>query len=255
MEVQRALDLLKGYLKEIPILKKLHPDNEQWSLWRNKVNVVLKAAFGNDSDEYMTLNPRVYGGMKDEQRGYLRDLEYAERGIKEILQKYDILGIPSEVRSPAEKKAELPKAFIAHGGESHALTKLKEYLVDLGVKPLIVEKEASESRSVNEQVEHNLAQADCAIVLGTADDKNLADGRLYPRDNVEIEIGRFQERFPRRTIYLLEKGAFSPSNISEKVYERFTQDNMEKAFAKVARELRAFGILKSVKPTEKKVNA
>lgn len=175
--------------------------------------------------------------------------------LKQLNSEFRHQGFVGSYRQEQPLTTESPKVFIAHGGECQALTKLRDYTIDLGIEPLIVEKVASESRSVNEQVEYNLAQADCAIVLGTADDKNLADGRLYPRDNVEIEIGRFQERFPRRTIYLLEKGASFPSNISEKVYERFTQDNMEKAFAKVARELTAFGILKAVKPAEKKANA
>jgi predicted nucleotide-binding protein len=112
---------------------------------------------------------------------------------------------------------------------------------------LVIEEEPSEGRSINEQVDFYLEQADCAIVLGTADDKKLKDGKLYPRRNVCIEIGRFQERFPNRIIYLLEEGASLPSNISEKVYARFSQDSMDEALLKTARELRAFGLLKTSK--------
>ena len=45
----------------------------------------------------------------------------------------------------------------------------------------------------------------------------------------------------------MEEGATFPSNIDEKVWEHFTQDNMEKAFIKVANELRASGLIKVVK--------
>lgn len=138
-----------------------------------------------------------------------------------------------------------PKAFIAHGGKTEALSKLQSFLGALGIVPLIAEEEPSEARSVDEQVEWCLANADCVIILGTADDQNLKDGKLYPRPSVCIEIGRVQERFPRRVIYLLEQGASFPSNITEKVYERFTQENMENAFSKVAKELRAFGIMRA----------
>jgi len=140
-----------------------------------------------------------------------------------------------------------PKAFIAHGGESEALRKLRELLSGLNITPLVAEDAASQGRSINEQVEWCLSNSACAIILGTADDRELKDGRLYPRRNVYIEIGRVQERFPDKTIYLLEEGASFPSNISGKVYERFTQKNMEKAFIKVAKELSAFGILKAEK--------
>jgi hypothetical protein len=42
---------------------------------------------------------------------------------------------------------------------------------------------------------------------------------------------------------LKEEGCKFPSNITPKVWENFTQDNMENAFIKVAKELKAFGII------------
>ena len=149
---------------------------------------------------------------------------------------------------PSKIIAEPAKAFIAHGGKSEARDKLYRFLTALGATPLIIEEEPKEGRSVNEQVEYYSEQADCAIILGTADDKELKDGKLYPRRNVYIEIGRFQEKFSNKIIYLLEEGASFPSDISEKLYTRFSQESMDEALITVARELRAFGILKAVKP-------
>jgi CheY-like chemotaxis protein len=143
-------------------------------------------------------------------------------------------------RTPSAPSVE-PRAFLAHGGGTEALNKLSVFLEKLGVKPLIVEWLPSEGRSVNTNVEYYLAQADCGIVLATRDD--LVDGKFQPRGNVNIELGRFQERFPGKVIYLLEEGASFPSNVSEKVWERFTQDNMERAFVKVVTELKAFELI------------
>jgi hypothetical protein len=140
-----------------------------------------------------------------------------------------------------------PEAFIAHGGSSDSLRKLTEFLRALGVNPLVVEDQASEDRSANENVEHYLRQADCAIVLATKGDIDGKTGNFLPRGNVLVEAGRFQERFEGRIIYLLEEGATLPSNIREKVWESFTQNNMERAFIKIAKELRAFGIIKTGK--------
>ena len=139
-----------------------------------------------------------------------------------------------------------PRAFIAHGGQPAALTKLKEFLEALGCEPIIAEKQPSEDRSVNEQVEWCLDRSDCAIVLATAED--LQQGSFYARPNVYIELGRFQERFPGRTIYLLEEGAKLPTNVDEKIWAPFTQENVEEAFLKVVREMRAFGYLKAEVP-------
>ena len=60
-------------------------------------------------------------------------------------------------------------------------------------------------------------------------------------------MGRCQERFPGRTIYLIEAETKYPSNISEKVWEEFSLECMDKAFIKIAKELTAFGFIKATK--------
>jgi len=140
-----------------------------------------------------------------------------------------------------------PKAFIAHRGKIAARDKLKDFLTALGVTPIIVEEQPSEGRSIDKNVEHYLKQCDCAIILATKGDVDGHTGEFIPRGNILVEIGRSQELFANRMVYLLEEEAKFPTNIAEKVWERFTQDNMEKAFIKVAKELRAFGLIKAVK--------
>jgi len=140
------------------------------------------------------------------------------------------------------------KAFIAHGGDSPALAKLKSFLEALGVQPLTVEEQPSEGRSIAENVDHYARQVDCAIILATKGDIDGKTGRFIPRGNVLMEIGKLQEIFKDRIIYLLQAGVKFPTNVSEKVRERFTSQNMDNAFIKIAKELREFGILKAVKP-------
>lgn len=251
MDRTRAMELLKECLEEIPHLKGLHHDNQEYKLWRKKVINIIKAGLDADDENEFLSGPKMYldwswidrTSEKAEQEHYLESLANYETNLESIIQKYGILGLEVEPATAAEP----PKAFIAHGGESEALRKLRELLSGLNITPLVAEDAASQGRSINEQVEWCLSNSACAIILGTADDRELKDGRLYPRRNVYIEIGRVQERFPDKTIYLLEEGASFPSNISGKVYERFTPKNMEKAFIKVAKELSAFGILKAEK--------
>jgi predicted nucleotide-binding protein len=145
-----------------------------------------------------------------------------------------------------------PNVFVAHGGESEVLAKLQNFLEALGMKSIVAEKEPSEGRSVDKQVEWCLDQSDCAIILATKGDIDNKTGDFIPRGNVLIEVGRVQERFPGKIVYLKETNTKFPSNISEKVWEHFTDQCMDKAFTKVAKELRAFGIIKTVKPIKKK---
>lgn len=143
---------------------------------------------------------------------------------------------------------EKPKAFIAHGGQSPILDKLKEFLIALGIEPLVVEEQPSEGRSVGENVDYYARQADIAIILATKGDIDGKTGGFIPRGNVLMEIGKLQEIFKERIIYLLQAGTKFPTNISEKVRGRFTTERMDDAFIKIARELCKFGILHAVKP-------
>lgn len=138
-----------------------------------------------------------------------------------------------------------PNAFISHGKESKALSKLEEFLRSLDVQPLIVKEQPSLDKTVDDKVNYYLGQADFVVILATGDDE--IEGKLHPRQNVIHEIGLAQKTHAGRVIYLLERGAEFPSNISPKVWEPFEQENMENVFVCIVRELRAFGILKAVK--------
>lgn len=145
-----------------------------------------------------------------------------------------------------------PKAFVSHGKESAALRKLKEFLETLGIEPLIVKKRASLDKDLPDKVNLYLSQADFVIILATADDtvkdKKTGTETKQPRQNVIHEIGLAQKTHEGKVIYLLEEGAEFPSNIRPKVWENFKQRNMMDAFLGIVRELRAYGMLKCVKP-------
>ncbi len=255
IQIPRALALLKEYLWELDNLRTCHHDNKERWLWKNKVDVVLEAAFGKDSDEYIKLNPKIKigsAGLSDaeSQRYYLRDLDDYDTGIVEILQKYEILGTPKEPDTDSEKSMikEKPKAFISHGKGEGALLKLERFLNELGVQPIIVKDQPNLDRTVDNKVEECLGEADFVIILATGDDK--VGNILQPRQNVIHEIGLAQKTHPGKIIYLLEEGAEFPSNIRPKVYESFARQSMDRAFIAIARELTAFEILKAVKPSK-----
>ena len=217
-------------IKEYTGLETMHTSIGLENVWDWAFSFEPSTIVVSALDKCYQATSRTIGNLQDDITRGVRD----EQG--------NLTGKPSSKIS-----LEPPKVFVAHGGKSEARDKLYRFLIALGITPLVIEEEPKEGRSVNEQVEYCSKQADCAVILGTADDKELKDGKLYPRRNVCIEIGRFQEKFHNRIIYLLEEGASFPSNISEKLYTRFTEESMDEAFIAVARELRAFGILKALK--------
>ena len=242
-------DALHNKLEELKklISSKIYANPTYYNLyftkWRSSTEYLLGAIFGEKSIQLKNFKSAVKlpGGKAIKSDWARLKLSAMQRAAAEL---QAMISMPDEVEKPMSPRPQrAPAVFIAHGGKTEALEKLQGFVRALGVNPLVAEQEASGGRSVDKHIEWCLKNADCAIVLGTADDENLKDGKLYPRPNVHIEIGRIQERFDSRVVYLLEQKASFPSNISEKVYERFTQQNMEMAFIKIAREFMAFEIL------------
>jgi predicted nucleotide-binding protein len=251
MDKKKAFNILQRKFDEIPKLKELGYGNREHILWRDDIRNVIKAAFENgDYYEFYYADHGEFGNKElvesmpedVKQKDYIKNIANLEKALLTILTKYEALG-----KEDSNVK-ESPKVFIAHGGETEARNKVHDYLMALGVQPLIIEEESVAGLTVNQQVEQYLNEADCAVILGTADDKELMDGKLNPRRNEYIEIGKLQEKFPDRIIYLVEEGTSFPSDISEILCTRFTRDNMENAFVSIAIEFRAFGILKAEKP-------
>jgi len=247
MDQGKAIEMIKAAIDELPHLWTLRYDNQEFKLWYDKVCNILEAAFDKSSWEYHRFARAVtvhWGISKQAYNSYLKDYETA---LKSIIQKYEVVGFEDKPATVAEPAA--GKTLIAHGGKSAALSKLHSFLEALGVEPLVVEIGPSEGRLTEEQVDEYMKQADCAIILATYGHiEDVKTSKKHPRLNVVDELGRCRNVFRDRTILLLEKGVDLPSNVSGIVYEHFTKQNMENAFIKVAKELRAFGLIKPMKP-------
>lgn len=150
---------------------------------------------------------------------------------------------------------ESPKAFIAHSGETKALSKLRDFLDALGVEYSIAEREPSDGRSVEAQVTMTYESADFAIILATKGKViNKTTGKAYMGMNVADELGRARVVFKNRIILLLEKGVEPHTNINEIVHERFSPRSMDEAFTKIANELKGWNLIRALREeTERSV--
>ena len=243
MDKREAIEYLKDRLSDISKLALLPYNNDEYPVWRDTIAGILEGVFGRDSSECQKFSGTYKVPQFNKQSHYRTVLRKREQDILSIINKYETLGIEIKPSATVELP---PKAFISHGKESVALTKLEEFLRALGVEPLIVKEQPSLDKTVDDKVNYYLSQADFVIILATGDDK--IEGKLHPRQNVIHEIGLAQNTHAGKVIYLLEEGTEFPSNIRPKVYEPFKQRNMMNAFLHIAKELRAYGILKAVKP-------
>ena len=247
MDKKEAIDYLRERSEEIPALAKMRYNNNNYPLWIETIRGVVANIFGQESSEYQKLATRYkISGSSEEarQNSYKKILWHRQIDILSIIQMHETLGTTSVTKEYLQP----PKAFIAHGGESPALDKLKRFLDALGVEPLVVEEQPSEGRSIAENVDYYASQSDLAIILATKGDIDGKTGSFIPRGNVLMEIGKSQGIFKEKIIYLLQAGTKFPTNVSEKVWGRFTSSQMDNAFIKIAKELKKFGILKAVKP-------
>lgn len=254
MDKKEAIEFLKEALSKIPYLRGKRYDNQEFKLWRNRVGTIIKNVLDEDDhDTFESVQPLDFLddiGIEDigQSLDYPKKLKDYETALQSIIEKYKLLGF-------ATKSSAMPgtplQAFIAHGGRSGVLDKLREFIEALGIEPVIVELSPTKGMTVDEKVNKYIKDVDCGIVLATRGgivDATGSEKKQHPRLNVIDELERLRAAFPEKTILLVEMKVDLPSNISGLTYERFARQSMDRAFTAIARELTAFGILKAVKP-------
>ncbi len=171
---------------------------------------------------------------------------YAE-GIDVISKLSEIISVikamlPEDIaKKYAERKKHI-NIFLSHGRNEVPLLKMQRFIEALGLNPLVVKEEPSRGQSVGETVEEYMSKSKCVILLATAEQE--IKGKWHTGENIINEEGLAKKYVGNNIIYLLEdKVSEIPSNFREKIYERFSNENMTDAFIKVAKELNAFGLI------------
>ena len=232
-EGNRAIELHNLLAGKIGALKNLISDAAgiprmgQDDIWITAMSYSPTSLVVSSLDQIVQTTLLALGNVKREIELGKRDAQTGER-----------LGKPSVTKSEA------PKAFIAHEGETRALTMLKEFLAALGIEYFIAEAEASDGRSIEKQVDWTQSKADFAIRLATKGKAiNKKTGKYYMGLNVADELGRARQIYKNRIILLVQKGVETHTNMKEIVHESFTSTNMEKSFIKILKQLRSWSLL------------
>lgn len=111
MDKPDGMKRLKQYLSEMGQLREARWADNGHAVWRNRVNVVIEATFGKNSDEYQKWNPPrvIFEGLSEqqEQKQYLADLDREELRLTEIIDKHEILGTGDVSGSGEEPGAQI----------------------------------------------------------------------------------------------------------------------------------------------------
>jgi hypothetical protein len=255
MDKKNAISLIEEALAKIPTLRNSTVFSPEHIEFVQSTGLELHRIFGPDSvvgKNFASINYQFSGTYiasywnyeeekaRHDHESYIRGLNLAEGILRSAVEQLRKHGA-DQILSQSKIRAGGARVFISHGTQSPSLSKVERFIRALGLEPVIVVREASEGLSVDDLVEKRLGECDCVLILATADEE--INGRKQPRPNVIHEIGLAQEKFGKKVIYLKEDGCEFPSNVRPKVWENFTQENMEAAFEKISRELHAFGLI------------
>lgn len=132
------------------------------------------------------------------------------------------------------------RIFVSHGSNHKARDEVADFLRELGLYPVIAEKEPSQSRDPGQKVRELIASSVGAVVLATRDEETSEGWK--PRQNVIHEIALLEERLSRKFVVLKEEGTVLPSNVNV-TYISFPQGPVTGSCTRLLGELKS--ILKS----------
>lgn len=246
--------LLKECLAEVGHLKQLHYGNQEWVLWRHKVQDALEMRLGAKSEEMRrfqspNLAPPGYNDYT-RKKSYLHNLESYATSLASIIQRLDMKvnmaqpPMPTSVSATETLVAGQLRIFIAHDGDTGARGKLEDFIRDLGAQPVVAEGEPTKGRGISEKVDTVIRSCHYAVVIATCANASTQNGRLMARGNVINELPRIRELLGNCRMVALEHGVELPSNESASIYENFSPQSMDSVFSALVRELRGHGLLK-----------
>ena len=121
------------------------------------------------------------------------------------------------------------KVFVVHGHDNQLLTKVKDLLQKLNLRPIVLREEPNKGKTIIEKFEY-YSHVHYAIVLLTADDigfcKESPDRpERRGRQNVVLEMGYFMGKYGRdKIVVLCDEGVVRPGDIDGLVYISTSDD-------------------------------
>ena len=266
---ERAIKLLEARVADVQGLDptKVRHDDERVHDADRRIKSTILEVFGEHSPEYRDNAGRsvasdgsgfafVAGGFgynqaeedrKDQARfarGVPRTITLLEGLIRTVKERTDdrrpALGAPRAAAVGND-------VFIVHGRKEGPRDAVARFVERFGLKPVILQEQASGGRTLIEKVERHSEDVGFAVVLLTAEDRGGlmgADPATFEpraRQNVILELGYFVGKLGRSRVAVLhEDGVEIPSDFHGVVYVPL--DSGETWKLRLAREMKAAGL-------------
>jgi len=256
MTTDDAIRILREIIDDIPNVAKAGRFSREHVRWLQNLLFEVTRLFGRNSGVVSNLRALTWSVREgrvvnifeinrlDElhEEEFQKDLQRAQGYLESAIDQLERVGL-EQIRREAGHVVtpNARKVFITHGHAEDVLRRVEDFVRALGLEPVVVKRQASEGQALDDLVEKRLEECDAQIILATGDDR--MNGSWQPRMNVIHEVGLGQRIFKDHIIYLKEDRCEFPSNIAPKVWESFSRDNLEPAFQKIVKELRAMNLL------------
>lgn len=239
----------------------------EWKSWVKRIEHVLKKTVKPDSAPYIHFNTAdsivIPGNFEDKfntaKSGYigalttLKDLIETGDPFDELLSnEFESTEQPKETKTFENMNLSNKKVFIVHGHDHALKIELEVFLSHIGLKPIVLHREADSGKTIIEKFEANSDVVYAFILLTpdeigyTVDQEKLADAdrkkEHRARPNVIFEFGYFVAKLGRGRVCALHKGNVSiPSDLSGFIYKKVDSSIEEIGFSLI-KELKAAGL-------------
>lgn len=240
-----------------------------WNIWVGRIELLLKHSVKQNSEPYVYYNTakevRIKGFYEDHfdmaKEGFigalnsLKGLLVDGDAFNELLEPVSVKITNVENKTKTKKMPTLSnkKVFIVHGHDHNLKIELEVFLSHIGLKPIVLHREADEGKTVIEKFESNSDVAYVFILLTpdeiayTIEQDSITDTKrkkeYRARPNVIFEFGYFVAKLGRNRVCALHKGNVSiPSDLSGFIYKKVDSKIEEIGFALI-KELKAAGLI------------
>jgi predicted nucleotide-binding protein len=245
---------MKEFIERAEKLYDSGVNEPEFKAWKDDVVRFLKKMYGLDSHEatafdqieyynfYLTVdvdNGRWHGNKSKEKDVFQKGLKTAILYLKNY---ESDKGIDNEerIQKNTNETVNNEHIFIVHGRNDGVKAQVANFLLKLGIKPIILHEQMNKGKTIIEKFEKH-SDVKASIILFTSDDvgkfKDDSEFEKRARQNVIFEAGYFIGKLGREfTIILLEHGLKMPSDLAGYIY--FEIDQNERWQLDIAKELK-----------------
>lgn len=222
-------------LRELTDDVTIRQDSPQHTSWKAKVDAVMQAALGNDSEtlkkfRQLRYSVGIWTGAPGESQ---RDATFFAKQVDEAAGLIDAAIYQLELVSRSGSSAKMSgqdafdgPVFIVHGhDDAHKFELVRLLEKTVKRKAIILHEQPNHGDTILEKLERHTQSASFAIVLLTSDDEGRSHGDtslpLKPRgrQNVILELGMFIGQIGRsRVVVLKDLDVEEPSDLNGLVY-------------------------------------